>query len=72
MRTLGEGAKGAGPFTYKKLPQTPNPLRLVAPASRQCIMQSYRASCKTDFSVILNEVKDLNRLKKRDSSLHSE
>jgi hypothetical protein len=29
-------------------------------------------SCKTGFSVILNEVKDLNLLKIRDSSLRSE
>jgi hypothetical protein len=31
-----------------------------------------RASCKTVYSVILNEVKDLSRLKIRDSSLRSE
>ena len=36
------------------------------------ILVAKRASCKTVFSVILNEVKDLNRLKIRDSSLHSE
>jgi hypothetical protein len=34
--------------------------------------KDFRASCKIRFSVILNEVKDLNLLKIRDSSLHSE
>jgi len=31
-----------------------------------------RIYCKTGFIVILNEVKDLNSLKMRDSSLRSE